>query len=178
METQWTFDELVEIKGQFTGFRTKNYPGAFPPKVEKLIRSIAESPCLHLFSGTSSIGDVRVDIERPEATDNLDVFDFIRRDKRVWQFVVADPPYDVPAGIERHRIDKVYGISVALNNLRQSELCKYLKGHAENVLWFDVTAPRPKGFYRYKEWLFHPGGFHHVRVLSWLKHEGNLRRYL
>ena len=41
----------------------------------------------------------------------------------------------------------------------------------DNVLWLDYCAPSIKGFYRKKLWLLLPGGFHTVRVLSWLQKE-------
>jgi hypothetical protein len=164
--------ELVfETKGIFMGFQNKKYPGAFSPKVDSIIRRIVRSPCLHLFSGTSDIGDVRVDLERPEATNNEDVFEFIKKDNRIWKFVVADPPYEINSP-QRHKIDRMYASFTPMNSTRQNQISTWLKNHAENVLWLDLTAPRPKGFYRYKTWLLFPGGWHHVRVLSYLKREG------
>ena len=164
-------DELFETKPEFMGFHNGNYPGAFPPKVEERIRKVVEYPCLHLFSGISKIGDVRVDYSRPEATINADVFDFIKNDRRIWRFVLADPPYDIVGSAVRQEITKVYGISRALNTPHQALLGQYLKGHADNVLWFDVTSPCPPGFYRHKTWLFIPGGWRHIRALTWLKRE-------
>ena len=43
-----------------------------------------------------------------------------------------------------------------------------ITGH---VLWLDFCAPTISGFYRRKLWLVLPGGFHTVRVLSWLQQE-------
>jgi hypothetical protein len=162
-------EELVEIKGQFAGLQNKGYPGAFPPKVEEIIKRLVASPSLHLFSGTSRIGDVRIDLERPEATLNMDVFEFLKVNDQRWLWVIADPPYDVK---DRYGLNRAYAKPYALNCKRQHLISVWLQGHADNVLWFDVTAPCPRGFYRKKEWLFHPGGWHHVRVLSWLKRDG------
>lgn len=165
-------DELLEVKPEFMGFNQTGYPGAFPPKVEERIRKLAESPSLHLFSGRSKIGDVRVDFERPEATVNADVFEFLKTEHRIFKFVIADPPYDVPTAIERQGISKVYGISTALNGPHQSQIGTWLQAHAENVLWFDVTSPCPEGFYREMTWLYLPGGYRHIRALTWLKRKG------
>ena len=86
-------EELIEVKPEFMGFQNGDYPGAFPPKVDERIRKIVASPCLHLFSGSSKIGDVRVDLTHPNATDHIDVFKFVRTDGRDWKFVLLDPPY-------------------------------------------------------------------------------------
>jgi len=43
--------------------------------------------------------------------------------------------------------------------------------HTENVLWLDQCAPNFGGFGRKKLWVFIPGGWMNVRVLSWLKRE-------
>ena len=164
-------DELLEVKPEFMGFPRADYPGAFPSKVEDRIKVLAQSPCLHLFSGTSKIGDVRVDIERPEATLNMNVLDFMREDKRVWKFVVADPPYEIRRAGEKL---KAYGIkdSVTGTALYQKVVDDYLRKHAENVLWFDMWSPCPHGFYRYKVWVYLSSDWHRPRILTWLKREG------
>lgn len=164
-------EELLEIKAEFMGFHTGRYPGAFPPRVERQIKMVIGSPCLHLFSGTSRIGDVRIDLERPEATVNQDVFEFIRTDKREWPWVLADPPYDV-ARPERTLKGYASTKSFLGDVYRQKAISDYLKGHADNVLWFDFVSPCPPGFYREKLWTYLPGGWKKVRVLTWLKREG------
>lgn len=163
-------DELIEVKPEFMGFQNKGYFGAFPPVVERHIRAVAESPCLHLFSGTSRIGDVRVDIERAEATINMDVFEFITKDERHWKFVVADPPYQTtdPRPVKDYKIKE----SMSGDVWRQSAMGKYLQAHAENVLWFDYASPCPDGFYRHETRLYLPGAWKRTRVLTWLKREG------
>ena len=158
---------MIEVKPEFMGFHSGNYPGAFPPKVEMTIKKLAESPSLRLFSGSSKIGDVRIDLTRPEATINQDVFDFIKTDERIWKFVIADPPYE----IER-KLDYASTKSFLGDVYRQSAISKYLQGHTENVLWFDYVSPCPPGFYRKKAWLFLPGSWRKVRALTWLKREG------
>jgi hypothetical protein len=166
-------DELIEIKGRFMGIQRGDYPGAFPPKVETTIRSIAESPCLHLFSGSSTIGDVRVDLLHENATLHKDVFEFVTQDNRDWKFVVLDPDYNLES---KHNNSKLKSHakteSVTGNVLYQRLIERFLKAHAENVLWFDMASPKPFGFYRHKTWLYLTNSYFHVRVLTWLKREG------
>lgn len=155
------------------GIHSGDYPGAFPPKVERTIRMIVESPCLHLFSGSSTIGDVRVDLEHPAANVHEDVYEFISKDERKWKFVVLDPDYNLEPKRNRAKLRAhAKTDSVSGNVLYQRVLELFLRGHAENVLWFDMASPKPFGFERKKTWLWLPGSYFHVRVLTWLKREG------
>jgi hypothetical protein len=56
---------------------------------------------------------------------------------------------------------------------KRREVAKFLFQNAKNVLWLDHCAALPKGFKRKKLWLFLPGAYRHVRVLSWLQREKN-----
>lgn len=149
---------------------TGEYPGAFPPNVAVEIERLIRGKVLHLFSGSSLIGEERVDIEHPNATRNVNVKEFIATDTREWDWIVLDPPYQIT------RVDvklQGYGLkgAVASDVIFRRNLKQYFQRHAENILWLDICAPMIKGFYRQKLWLVLTGGFHTVRVLSWLKQE-------
>ena len=149
---------------------TGEYPGAFPPKVDTVLRRLVKGRILHLFSGSSLIGDERIDIEHPNATKNMNVKEFIATDNSIWDWVVLDPPYQIT------KVDVKlagYGLkgAVASDVIFRRNLKHYFQRHAENILWLDQCAPMIKGFYREKLWLVLTGGFHTVRVLSWLKRE-------
>ena len=144
------------------------YPGAFPPNVDCIIRGLVRGSVLHLFSGTSLIGDERIDIEHPNATKNMNVKDFIATDTRNWDWVVLDPPYQIT------RTDvklNGYGIkgSVSADVTFRRNLKQYFQNHTDNILWLDICAPSLTGFEREKLWLVLTGGYHTVRVLSWLR---------
>lgn len=157
----------IEVCGM-GGTYNKNYAGSFPNHVEKIIRSVIYGRVLSFFSGISRIGEERIDLLRPEATLNIDVRDFIKSDKRQWDFVIADPPYAIKSAPEKL---KAYGsVSPFSGNVPfQREMAEYLRNHVKNILWLDLCAPIPKGFKRIKLWILLPGGWHRVRVLSWLK---------
>lgn len=159
-------DKNFDIAIEGLGFNTTGYPGAFTPKVTRIIEEVAYGKVLHLFSGVSQIGEVRVDIERPEATHRQDVMDFIATDDRKWDFVVLDPPYEMK---RKSKLEE-YGrtSSVAADVELRRALCKYFKCHVDNILWLDMCAPLPGGFKRKKLWFLFPGGYHTLRVLSWL----------
>ncbi len=150
-----------------------SYPGAFATEVDRVIRQTIKGNVLHLYSGTSFIGEERIDIEHPNATVNCDVEDFVKEDNRLWDFVILDPPYQIT------RTDvklNGYGIKGAISaNVDRRRLIKeYLQKHTENVLWLDQCAPMIKGFRREKLWLVLPGAFKNVRILSWLQKEMSL----
>jgi len=152
------------------GMNNSDYPGAFTEPVKQIIKSVISGKVLHLYSGSSFIGDERIDIDHPNATRNINVDDFIRGDDRQWNYVILDPPYAIT------RTDAKltgYGIkgAVSANVDRRRTVSRYLQTHTNNVLWLDDCAPMIKGFARQKLWLLLPGGYHHVRVLSWLKQE-------
>ncbi len=149
------------------------YPGAFPPEVDIVIRQLVEGKILHLFSGSSLIGEERIDIEHPNATQNMNVKEFIKSDVRHWEWAVLDPPYQITR--TDVKLDG-YGIKGAVSSdvIFRRQLKHYFQEHTDNILWLDICAPMIKGFYRRKLWLVLTGGFHTVRVLSWLKKEMDL----
>lgn len=72
--------------------------GGFHRKEEQLIRKYVKVPCLHLFSGSSLIGDMRVDWSHPHATHYGDLFEFLEQNleellQRGFKTVIYDPPY-------------------------------------------------------------------------------------
>lgn len=152
------------------GINRKDYPGAFTDNVAWVIKSVLYGKVLHLYSGSSLLGNERVDIKHPNATLNMRVEDFLQNDDREWDWVLLDPPY----AIQRADLKlKDYGEKDSLSgNVKLRRMLKwYCAKHTENVLWLDFCAPNYPGFYRKKLWLFIPGGYHTVRVLSWLKRE-------
>lgn len=160
-----------EQKVEFGGYNNTGYAGGFPSRVIKRLESIVQSPCLHLFSGSSKIGDERIDINHPNATKNMNVYEFIQQDKRNWKFVVLDPDYH----ISRKQVKlKVHGLkeSVAGNKLAEKMLAQFFQKHAENVLWFDQTSYCFDGFYRYKVFFYLMGASRPIRALTWLKRQG------
>ena len=152
---------------------TGEYQGAFPPQVDTVIRRTIQGNVLHLFSGSSLIGDERIDIEHPNATKNVNVKDFIAGDRRNWDWVVLDPPYQITntdTKLSDYGIDKAASSDITFRRLFK----EYCQRHTANILWLDICAPTVKGFYRKKLWLVLTGGFHTVRVLSWLHKEMDL----
>jgi len=169
LKADWDFETEVG----FMGYNRHGYKGAFPDKVEEVIKKVIGSPCLHLFSGISKIGEVRVDLERPEATHNQDVFGFIKSEeaKKQWEWCLLDPPYNIfnPERDLKGYADKT---SVSASIPKRNILADFFRRYCKNVLWLDQCAPLPVGFIRKKVWFFFPGGYRTIRILSWLQNYG------
>ncbi|KKL56341.1 hypothetical protein LCGC14_2246360 [marine sediment metagenome] len=149
---------------------TGEYPGAFPPEVDVVIRRLVKDSVLHLFSGSSLIGEERIDIGHPNATQNMNVKEFIADDIRSWDWIILDPPYQIASAdikLERYELKAAVSSDVVFRR----SLKQYFQHHTNNILWLDICAPSIRGFYRKKLWLVLTGGFHTVRILSWLKRE-------
>jgi len=161
-----------EIEVLPMGVNNTGYAGAFTSNVEGVIKSVIYGKVLHLYSGRSFIGDVRVDMDCKEATHNTSVEDYISNDSTSWDWMILDPPYEI-----KHK-DKLKQYcdnkSLSGNIQLRHALKKYAMQNVENVLWLDQCAPNLGGFGRKKLWIFIPGGWMNVRVLSWLKREMDL----
>lgn len=159
-----------EVLGMGTNF--EKYPCAFTPVVKDIIKSVIVGRVLHLYSGSSFIGDERVDLEHPNATLNVRVEDFVTTDIRDWDFVVLDPPYAIT---RRKKLDKyAETASLSADVKWRNGIKQYFRIHCQNILWLDYCAPMITGFRRRKLWVLLPGGYHNVRVLSWLEREMKL----
>ncbi len=152
------------------GTNNTGYPGAFPIAIQRLIRNVVSGKVLHLFSGSSLIGEERIDFNHENATRNIDIREFINTDMRDWDWVILDPPYELTSGSKKlteYADRRVLSSDISFRRAMKVFLMK----HTSNVLWLDYCAPTVIGFKRQHLWLLLPGGFHTVRVLSWLKRE-------
>ena len=160
----------LEVTG--LGMNNSKYPGAFTVPVKEIIKMTVSGSVLHLYSGSSFIGDERVDLEHPSATINCRVEEFLERDKRDWDWCLLDPPYAIT---RRKKLDKyAETASLSADVIWRNAIKEYFRRHVKNILWLDYCAPMIRGFRRKKLWLLLPGGYHNVRVLSWLEREMDL----
>jgi len=147
------------------------YDGEFTPVVEKLIKHwLNKYPgkILHLFSGNSKIGDVKVDIDNPNATWNMEVETYLKRSQDNFEWVLLDPPYLVEShDLKGYKISKAFSASVPARRLFQ----EWAQKHTKRIIWLDLCAPLPEGFEREKLYFLLPGGYRNVRVLSILRKE-------
>lgn len=151
------------------------YPGAFNPNVEKKIKEIiGQKYCIHLFSGSSTIGHVRVDFDHPHATRNQNVYDFCQEFRTPRQFqsiLLLDPNYS----ISRKNLKlKPHGIKENLsgNVLAHQILNKFIQDNDFNeILLLDYCSPKFDGYHENWFWRVKTGGWQNNRTLTWYKRE-------
>jgi len=159
-----------EIEAIGMGTNAGSYKGQFTPVITNLIKSLICKHTLHLYSGSSLLGDERVDLAHPNASRNCLVEDFIKTDNRYWDWVILDPPYGITTAKKKLKGYANYKpLSASVPTMRLIKA--YLSHYATNILWLDLCAPIFKPFFRRKLWFVFPGGDFPVRVLSWLQRE-------
>lgn len=153
------------------GIPKGTYPGQFTPTAIDIIkgRIAGCGKVLHLFSGSSSIGDVRIDLSHPNATHNMDVFEFIKGDGELWDYTILDPPYEMSDRTKKEMGYKQQSNLIAVSKNHRKVFCDWAMEHTYNILWLDVCAPFFDPFQRVKLWFFLTGGYKHIRVLSELR---------
>ena len=70
------------------------YPGSFTKKEYSWLSQFSKGKILHLFSGSSQLGDIRVDLANLAATINADVFKYLSQPLDHFDTVILDPPYN------------------------------------------------------------------------------------
>ena len=124
------FNEVIEPEKENTDFNNQIYfltdidcvkndwIGGFSRLEKKIIYKFAKKPILHLFSGNSDIGKIRIDINpNSKATKIQDVFEFIqKKQKTPFKTILLDPIY---SSEERQEIwkDKYEILGIKRDNL-------------------------------------------------------------
>jgi len=159
-----------EIEAVHFGIPKGTYAGQFSPAIDKIIKKTISGRTLHLFSGSSLIGDERIDLAHSNATKRMNVFEFIEQNKEEWDFCVLDPPYKSMEGARKLVKSTAWAghKPVSGNTLYRRIMAAFFLKHCKNVLWFDYVTPCPKGFERKKVWFIYNDGYRNVRALSWL----------
>ena len=168
---------MLNLKQYATGkAKTRpGYRGGFPSEVERILKKLVagSDKVLHLYSGRSDIGNIRVDLEQPEATHKMTVEEYISSDFGCQRFdwVILDPPYKIkqPGFLNNFKDAR----PLSGNALLRDRISRFLRQHADNVLWLDYCVPAIRGFRRSKIWLCIPNNcYENVRCLSWLQRTG------
>lgn len=154
-------------------YMIKGYKGSFHPNVAKKIELIIHKKyCVHLFSGSSKLGDVRVDIENPNATINDNVYDFIQNYKlpnNTYSILLLDPDYHIKRAnlkLKPHGIKK----SLAGNVLAHKLIYNFLDNNKfDEILLLDYCSPVFKNFEELQSWRIKYQGWVNNRTLTWYK---------
>lgn len=85
------------------GNGTSEYPGNFTKKENQIIKKNAKGRIINLFSGNSKIGNFRIDFSNSNATNNINVFEWLKSLNSSFkiyhnQTVIVDAPYNQKFG--------------------------------------------------------------------------------
>ncbi len=154
-------------------YMIRGYKGSFHPNVDKIIKNIiGDKFCVHLFSGASKIGNVRVDIDNPNATHNENVYDFLQEYKLEEEentILLLDPDYHIKRAslkLKPHGIKE----SLAGNVLAHKLLYQFLdENKFEEILLLDYCSPEFKNFQEVDFWRIKYQGWVNNRTLTHYK---------
>lgn len=155
-------------------YMIKGYKGSFHPNVESVIKPIIEGKfCVHLFSGSSKLGEVRVDIQHPNASYNGNVYDFIQ----VYELppdcgksiLLLDPDYHLKRNdlkLKPHGIKESLAGNVLVHKLLYSFLdrCPF-----DEILLLDMCSPSFNNYEEVHFWRVKYQGWVHNRTLTWYR---------
>jgi hypothetical protein len=140
------------------------FPRNFTLEERHIIQSNLKGKVLHLFSGKSIIGDVRIDLAQPEATHNINVFDFLNSNTEYFDTVILDPPYNQKFA---DKYDKLSGN-------KGNQLIIFASVEKTSELFKMITAMKPK-YIIIKSWNYYvPKGY--VDAGSYLCYAGGYRK--
>jgi len=137
------------------GNGSNKYPGNFTKKESEIIQENIIGHSLHLFSGRSKIGDVRIDFSCNESTIQGDVFEFLEYNYTKFDTIILDPPYNA-------RFTKKYR---SLDERNKNQFCIFTGNLKKNRILFDsLRKIAPKriilkswNYYIIKDYFFEKG---------------------
>ena len=160
---------------------TSEYPGNFTPQEIDIITRSIKGTCLHLFSGKSLIGDVRVDFSQKEATHNRDVFNYIQEFNGFVDTILLDPPYN-----ERfaEKYNKLAGFEtnqfiIFANASKTTELFnQIIRINPKRIIIKSWNYYVPKGYTDIGSYLCYAGGYRKPTILMICEKTKNLDSFL
>jgi DNA modification methylase len=146
-----------------------------------MIRKGNKNPSiLHLFSGNSKIGDIRVDIwEGENVTHNIKVLDYLKElSDESFDVIIADPPYNSKFD-SKYGSDFYVGGDTKKTSKLKAEILRTVKPGGIIIFkhWFDFS-PNSIAFEEIGVHFTSYGGYMRITITSaWRKHQ-NLDKFL
>jgi hypothetical protein len=112
----------------------------WPPRVESWITSRLKGFSLHVCCGSSTIGDVRVDLHQETATIKGDMYHLPFK-REVFDSILCDPPWNMPYH-KRHLLTYELRDSLKPGGTLLYNALWYPKNKALRII--DVYIPKPK----------------------------------
>ena len=149
------------------GNGTKEYFGNFTKKEIEIINLWKLGYVLHLFSGKSNIGDIRVDFEYGNI--KMDVFEYLESEQRSFDTCIIDAPYNKKFGDKYQKIGNTPKQFIIFANTRDTTK---LWNHVINEIKPTTIILKswnyyiPKGYKLAKGFLCYAGGYRKSTILE------------
>lgn len=151
------------------GNGTKEYPGNFTKKEIEIIRYAMKGRILHLFSGKSTLGNIRVDFKYGNIKS--DVFEYLEECSREFKTVLLDPPYN-QIFADKYKYYNPYELTpkqfiIFANTKDTTRLFNLIreKVNPEIIIMKSWNFYIPKGYKLKKGYVCYPGGFRKSTIL-------------
>lgn len=161
---------MKELEVITVGNGSKEYYGNFTKKEIQIIKNFVRDPTLHLFSGKSDIGNIRVDFKFGNIKD--DVFNFLNFTKpNLFNTVIIDAPYNQKFADKYQKIGNTpKQFIIFANTVRTTFLFnKIIEIAPEIIILKSWNYYIPKGYYLKKGFLCYAGGYRKSTLLLILK---------
>ena len=149
------------------------YPGNFTKKEISIIKKYSTGTILNLFSGKSSIGNVRVDFKFGNCT--MDVFDYLNNFKyHHFNTVIVDAPYNLKFANKYQKIGNTPKQFIIFANTTDTThlfnlISKKIK--PDIIILKSWNYYVPKDYKLVKGFLCYPGGYRKSTILLILERE-------
>ena len=165
------------------GNGTKEYPGNFTKKELKIIKYNSKGRIINLFSGNSKFGLFRIDFTNSNATNNIDVFQWLESLTNGFrnyyqQTIIIDAPYNQRFGDKYQKIGNTSKQFIIFANTKDTTKLFELIGEKINPNIIIIKSWNyyiPKGYKLKNGYLCYPGGYRKSTLLLILEKDQQYR---
>lgn len=155
---------------------SKDYFDDFTPEEIKIIKENVWGNILHLFSGSSKIGDVRIDFSHKNANRWEDVFTYLEEFSFLQTFhtVIIDAPYNQKYADKYQKAGKTPKQFIIFANTRDTTRLFNLIEENIKPLYIILKSWNfyiPRGYNLKKGYLCYAGGYRKPTILEILRRE-------
>ena len=158
--------ELIKVSNG-----TKEYPGNFTKREIEIIKENIKGLTLHLFSGKSDIGNLRIDFNYSnECNCTMNVFDYLNDTNNLidkFETIIIDAPYNQKFGDKYQKIGDTPKQFIIFANTKDTTILfnKVIEFNPEIIILKSWNYYMVKGYYLKKGYICYPGGYRKSTLL-------------
>ncbi len=160
---------------------SNQYPGDFTPEEKRIIMYNSKGNILNLFSGSSTIGNVRVDFSHSNATHKTDVFKFLKENQDYYNTIIIDAPYNQRFAEKYREISQISWeqFIIFADVKKTTKLWNYIKKiEPEIIILKSWNYYCLKGYYIAKAFLCYPGGYRKSTILLIMRKYEPIKKWI